>query len=259
MGLPVSASQIRTVLSQPALASLCPSGLNATPPTTSECPVSVVEGLAGLGVPQPHRVIATCAGQPLPVRAVRHSHQTAAGVDDLVHVCCVLPRCAAASARRGRPASARPAVPRKSGCLRRVGRRRAGLGFGVQPLGDGGVTLADRFVLLAHRHQRGHHRDHRQHRQRRDRPRPQPPKPPLLTQIITGQLIFGLAVNRGRQRGDLLPQRRRTHIPGRIGADIDEKRLHRQHTRLGERRHRRVTGLRIKPLPGAVPHQRPTG
>ncbi len=54
-GWPVSASHSRTVLSSLAVASRCPSGLNATrsPPVW---PVSGADRLAGVGVPQPHRV-----------------------------------------------------------------------------------------------------------------------------------------------------------------------------------------------------------
>ena len=72
-GAPVSAFHSRTVSSALAVASRCPSGLNATPVTASVWPVERgAEGLAGVGVPQPHRVVDAGAGQPVPVGAERH-------------------------------------------------------------------------------------------------------------------------------------------------------------------------------------------
>ena len=63
MGWPVSASHSRTVLSAPPEASRCPSGLNATLNTVSVWPVSgCAEGLAGVGVPHPHRVVVAGGG-----------------------------------------------------------------------------------------------------------------------------------------------------------------------------------------------------
>ena len=56
-GWPVSAFHSRTVLSALAEASRCPSGLNATPVTAPVWPVSGLDGLAGVGVPQPHRLV----------------------------------------------------------------------------------------------------------------------------------------------------------------------------------------------------------
>ena len=74
MGWPVSASHSRTVLSQLAVASRCPSGLNATLTTASVWPVSGgADGLAGVGIPQPHRLVVAAAGQPVPVGAERHT------------------------------------------------------------------------------------------------------------------------------------------------------------------------------------------
>ena len=74
MGWPVSASHSRTVPSTLAVASRCPSGLNATPITASVWPVSgCADGLAGVGVPQPHRAVVAGGGQPVPVGAERHT------------------------------------------------------------------------------------------------------------------------------------------------------------------------------------------
>ena len=73
-GWPVSAFHTRTVWSSPAEASRCPSGLNATPLTASVWPVSgCAEGLAGVGVPQPHGAVVAGGGQPVPVGAERHT------------------------------------------------------------------------------------------------------------------------------------------------------------------------------------------
>ena len=70
---PVSAFHNRTVLSSPALASRCPSGLNATPHRAGVAGQGGADGLAGVGVPQPHRVVVAGAGQPVPVGAERHT------------------------------------------------------------------------------------------------------------------------------------------------------------------------------------------
>ena len=73
-GWPVSASHNRTVWSPLAEASRCPSGLNATLNTVSVCPVSgCADGLAGVGVPQPHRGVVAGGGQAVPVGAERHT------------------------------------------------------------------------------------------------------------------------------------------------------------------------------------------
>ena len=77
-GWPVSAFHSRTVLSSLALASRCPSGLNATPITAAGVAGErVAEGLAGVGVPQPHRAVAAGGGQPVPVGAERHTRHRA--------------------------------------------------------------------------------------------------------------------------------------------------------------------------------------
>ena len=77
-GWPVSASHNRTVVSALPEASRCPSGLNATLITVSVCPVSgVADRLAGVGVPQPHRVVGAGGGQPVPVGAERHTEHLA--------------------------------------------------------------------------------------------------------------------------------------------------------------------------------------
>ena len=73
-GWPVSAFHSRTVPSPLALASRCPSGLNATPShRAGVAGERVAEGLAGVGVPQPHRAVVAGAGQPVPVGAERHT------------------------------------------------------------------------------------------------------------------------------------------------------------------------------------------
>ena len=80
MGWPVSAFHSRTVLSALAEARRCPSGLNATPVTASVWPVrGCADGLAGVGVPQPHRVSALAEASAVPVGAKRHT-VTPAGV-----------------------------------------------------------------------------------------------------------------------------------------------------------------------------------
>ncbi len=73
-GWPVSASHSRTVWSALPEAMRLPSGLNATLVTASVWPVSGWPiGLAGVGVPQPHRVVGTAGGDPLAVGAKRHA------------------------------------------------------------------------------------------------------------------------------------------------------------------------------------------
>ena len=60
--------------SSPALASRCPSGLNATlVHRAGVAGEGVADGLAGVGVPQPHRAVGAGAGQPVPVGAERHT------------------------------------------------------------------------------------------------------------------------------------------------------------------------------------------
>ena len=74
MGWPVSAFHNRTVLSQLAEASRCPSGLNATAVHLAGVPgEGCADGLAGVGVPQPHRLVAAGGGQAVPVGAERHT------------------------------------------------------------------------------------------------------------------------------------------------------------------------------------------
>ena len=69
----MAGSHSRTVWSPLAVASSCPSGLNATAVTASVWPVSGVPmGLAGGRVPQPHRLVVAGGGQQSPVRAERH-------------------------------------------------------------------------------------------------------------------------------------------------------------------------------------------
>ncbi len=73
-GWPVSASHSRTVLSRCRRRCRCPSGLNATLNTVSVWPVSgCADGLAGVGVPQPHRVVVAAGGDAVPVGAERHT------------------------------------------------------------------------------------------------------------------------------------------------------------------------------------------
>jgi hypothetical protein len=111
---------------------------------------------------------------------------------------------------------------------------------------------------LPSRDDRCDNRYRREHHQCRDCCGAESAEPALLAQIITSQLILGLAMNRRRQRRDLLPQRRRMRIPRRIRTDINKKRLNRQHPRLGQHRHRRIRDLPIKTPPRRIPHQPPT-
>ena len=81
MGWPVPGFQSRTVPSLSALASILPSGLNATAITPRRGPwrrEGSTDGLAGARVPEPHRAVAVGAGQHLAIRAERHpGHVTA--------------------------------------------------------------------------------------------------------------------------------------------------------------------------------------
>ena len=64
MGWPVSAFHSRTVLSALAVASRCPSGLNATlVHRAGVAGEGVADGLAGVGVPQPHRAVVAGGGR----------------------------------------------------------------------------------------------------------------------------------------------------------------------------------------------------
>ena len=78
---PVAGFHNRTVPSLPALASSLPSGLNATPDTTSwrSGLEGRADGLAGDRVPQPHRAVAVGAGQQLAIRAERHPRHAVLG------------------------------------------------------------------------------------------------------------------------------------------------------------------------------------
>ena len=74
IGWPVSASHSRTVPSSLAVASRCPSGLNATlAHRAGVAGERGADGLAGVGVPQPHRAVVAGGGQPVPVGAERHT------------------------------------------------------------------------------------------------------------------------------------------------------------------------------------------
>ena len=74
MGWPVSASHNRTVVSSLAEARRCPSGLNATVPHgVGVAGERCADRLAGVGVPQPHRVVPAGGGQAVPVGAERHT------------------------------------------------------------------------------------------------------------------------------------------------------------------------------------------
>ena len=55
--LPESASQTRAVLSAEAVTTRLPSALNAAERTCSVCPWREGEGLAGVGVPDPRRLV----------------------------------------------------------------------------------------------------------------------------------------------------------------------------------------------------------
>ena len=56
-GLPESASQTRAVLSREAVTTRLPSGLNAAELTECGVPLEGGEGLAGVGVPDPRRLV----------------------------------------------------------------------------------------------------------------------------------------------------------------------------------------------------------
>ena len=69
-----SASHTRTVLSPLPETRRVPSGLNATLVTVSVCPVSGWPiGLAGVGVPHPHRLVGAAGGDARAVGAERHA------------------------------------------------------------------------------------------------------------------------------------------------------------------------------------------
>ena len=69
-----AAGHNRTVRSWLAVARRLPSGLNATLPTRSVCPVSgSPTGFAGIDVPQPHRTVGAGRGQPVAIRTERHT------------------------------------------------------------------------------------------------------------------------------------------------------------------------------------------
>ena len=73
-GWPVSASHSRTVLSSLPETMRLPSGLNATLVTASVWPVSGWPiGLAGGGVPHPHRLVVAAGDDALAVGAERHA------------------------------------------------------------------------------------------------------------------------------------------------------------------------------------------
>ncbi len=68
-GWRVSEFHNRTVLSMLAEASRCPSGLNARVHCVGVPGQGCADGLAGVGVPQPDRVVVAGRGQPVPVGA----------------------------------------------------------------------------------------------------------------------------------------------------------------------------------------------
>ncbi len=73
-GWPVSASHSRTVLSQLPETMRCPSGLNATLVTAlGVAGERLADGLAGVGVPQPHRVVVAAGDDAVAVGAERHA------------------------------------------------------------------------------------------------------------------------------------------------------------------------------------------
>ena len=74
MGWPVAASHSRTVLSPLPEAIRVPSGLNATLVTASGVAGQrLADGLAGGGVPQPHRAVGAAGGDAGAVGAERHA------------------------------------------------------------------------------------------------------------------------------------------------------------------------------------------
>ena len=79
-GWPVSASHSRTVLSSLPEAMRFPSGLNATLDTASGVAGQrCADRLAGVGVPQPHRLVVAAGGDAVPVGAERHTEHRVCG------------------------------------------------------------------------------------------------------------------------------------------------------------------------------------
>ena len=98
------------------------------------------------------------------------------------------------------------------------------------------VTLVYRFLSLHDRDRCRGEREHGQHHQAGDRGAAQATEAALLAQILAGQFVFGFAVDRGGQVGDLLPEQRCRGIPRGVIADVDVERLGRQHPGLGQHR-----------------------
>ena len=74
IGWPVSAFHSRTVLSSLARGQPVPVGAERhTAHRAGVAGERVAERLAGVGVPQPHRVVVAGGGQPVPVGAERHT------------------------------------------------------------------------------------------------------------------------------------------------------------------------------------------
>ena len=170
----------------------------------------------------------------------------------------------------------RPLAERDTGIHQRVGGLPQRSGCGVTALsrkaeGECGIGLADvagcrrhaernRLVALAHSffplypcdRSRSDSSDGEQN-QTDDRDAAQAPEAALLTPILTGQFVFGLAMDRGGQVGDLLTEQRRGRIPRRITGDVDVQRFGRQDATLCQHRQRRIRTIRIKPLGGFIP------
>ena len=98
---------------------------------------------------------------------------------------------------------------------------------------------------------------HGQHHQAGYRSAAQAAEPALLAQVLAGQFVFGFAVDRGGQVGDLLPEQRCRGIPRGVVADVDVERLGRQNPGLGQHRQRRIRAVRVKPCRVFVPGRRP--
>ena len=68
-GVPSARSQSRSVLSLPALASVCPSGEKRHIIEPARVSLEALRGLAAHGIPEPHRPILASAGERVPIGA----------------------------------------------------------------------------------------------------------------------------------------------------------------------------------------------
>ena len=209
------------------------------------CPVS--GSLSGLPLSPSHSrtglVVPSCR-DPVAARAEGHRPDGCAGLNDLGGVSAnprgVLQRALVRVTTQrtgGQQLLKRPDVAAGSPPGQHVS------GLRREPQRDRLVALRDRFLSslggllpLTGGDDGPHHRDHAQQRQSGDCRRPHPAITLLRLKVVTGQLVFGLAVNRRSDRGDLLPQCGIARIPRGILTDVDEERLSRKRSRLQQHR-----------------------